>query len=297
MIINKNTALGIALVWALASLLLCRHGFAKSGYSLQAQGHDIGSWHIGVAVGGGVKGNPLRGGDDIPLLLLPDIHYYGDDWFFDNFTLGYSLYKSEQLVLSLVTAANSERAYFGFWHPSNLASLNLAGTLSGSSKKIEGEPGDELFRPLTIDDIPSRAFAWDSGILANVFTDWGELTFQLMADVSGVYQGTHARWEWTASHQVDNWLWRPALGMTWQSHKLIHYYYSVGTERQEYADWYQDLSGWAPFISMMLSRPITEEWLGVFNLKYQRMAPAMKRSPLVNSPGTWILFLGASYQF
>ena len=62
---------------------------------------EQGQWRFAVAAGAGHRSNPLVGGHNFPLWVIPDLSYYGKHWFFDNGTLGYnwSLDSSWQLSL------------------------------------------------------------------------------------------------------------------------------------------------------------------------------------------------------
>jgi len=70
-------------------------------------------WSVHVAMGYGAIGNPVRGGQDIPLVLIPDISYYGEHWFIDNRNLGYTFYTQPHLTLSAITGLNEEFIFLG----------------------------------------------------------------------------------------------------------------------------------------------------------------------------------------
>lgn len=282
-----------AIVLVLLLLILSQPGFAKAPENPPVDTVEIGSWHLGVAVGLGAKSNPLQGGDDIPLLVLPDIHYYGEHWFMDNFTLGYSFYQREHLVMSLITAPNAEKAYFGFWHPTNLVSFT---EIAAGDSQLGLESGDTS-RRVGIDDIPHRHFAWDGGLQANLFTQMGNIEFQLLTDVSGVYRGEHAKLQWTNVIRQGDWQWRPTLGVSWQSRSLVDYYYGLQAKTNNAGRTYRGRSGWSPFVALSVSKPINDRWLGQFNIKFQDLDSGMTDSPLVRKDHTLSVFVGAAYQF
>ena len=41
---------------------------------------DTQQWHLSINTGAGVITNPLHGGDNLPLLVLPEIAFYGEKW-------------------------------------------------------------------------------------------------------------------------------------------------------------------------------------------------------------------------
>ena len=287
----------------LASLWLASPlGVAGERESAISKDIEVGQWQLGLALGLGMKSNPLRGGDDIPLLALPDISYYGERWFLDNFTLGYSLYQSDRLVLSLISGANGEKAYFSFWHPANFTSLNgseFAATgdqLPGISNEADAGPIREL-PAVTIDDVSKRHFAWDGGVMANIYLPWGEVMIRALADISKVYQGSHGRIEWSRGFRSGDWDWRSSLGVDWQSRALVDYYYGVPDNSDFAGGGYRGRSGWSPYASLMVSHPINENWQGLVTVKYQRLAAGMADSPLVTTNSSYSFFIGAAYQF
>ena len=88
-------------------------------------GVDVGTgvgvgFGVGVSVGAGVITNPLYGADNIPLVVIPQVAYYGQNWFFDNGRLGYSFLQSKQHNVSFVSEINPESRFFIDWHPQNI---------------------------------------------------------------------------------------------------------------------------------------------------------------------------------
>ena len=85
-----------------------------------AEQAEVGELSISLAVGYGEKSNPLHKGDAFPLLLVPAVHYYGKNWYFDNGDLAYTLAENSQYSVNLVTSFNGEAAHFHDWHPANI---------------------------------------------------------------------------------------------------------------------------------------------------------------------------------
>jgi outer membrane protein len=65
-----------------------------------------------VAIGTGARTNPLIGGQDIPLVLVPHVSYYRSRFFLDDLDLGFSLVESAANTLSLVASPGCDRVYF-----------------------------------------------------------------------------------------------------------------------------------------------------------------------------------------
>ena len=78
---------------------------------------------MSVSLGVGVISNPLHGADNIPLVVVPQVAYYGQNWFFDNGRLGYSFIQSDTHNISFVSEINPESRFFIDWHPQNIFPL------------------------------------------------------------------------------------------------------------------------------------------------------------------------------
>ena len=79
--------------------------------------------HLSLSAGAGVITNPLHGGDNIPLVLIPQVAFYAEQWFFDNGRLGYSFLQTPKHHFNLVGELNSESRFFIDWHPKNVFTL------------------------------------------------------------------------------------------------------------------------------------------------------------------------------
>ena len=44
----------------------------------------VGKWNFSLALGAGVRTNPLLDGENIPLLVIPEFSYYGRRFFIDK---------------------------------------------------------------------------------------------------------------------------------------------------------------------------------------------------------------------
>ena len=102
-------------------------------------------WQFALAIGAGHRSNPLLGGRNFPLFLMPDLNYYGKNWFFDNGTVGYSWILSDDMQLSFVSRLNEEKGYFRRHHLSNLFTQQVSGSASlmGPTQKYH-QPSSKL---------------------------------------------------------------------------------------------------------------------------------------------------------
>ncbi|WP_241651712.1 MipA/OmpV family protein [Pseudoalteromonas sp. PS5] len=259
----------------------------------------IGQWRFGVALGGGVITNPLHGGDNIPLIAVPYISYYGENLFLDNGTLGYTLYYHDQFDISLIGTFNTEQAYFEKFHPSNIF---VQKSLLDASAEL---PGGEFLaeqRVISLDDIKSRKWAVDGGVLAHwIINDNVKVTASWLSDITNTYQGYNADIGISYRFRFNNTPNAHALikaGLKWKSRQLIDYYYGIDkADTLNSALWYEGSSSYQPYLSFAYSYPISKSWTFKFNAKYQQLDTVITDSPIVEDSYTATVFVGGKYEF
>jgi hypothetical protein len=72
----------------------------------------IGHLNFSVALGAGVRTNPLVNGKDIPLVVVPQFSYYGKRLFIDNLDFGITLFDRRSNTLNLIATPGYDRVYF-----------------------------------------------------------------------------------------------------------------------------------------------------------------------------------------
>lgn len=80
----------------------------------------VGEWQLNLAVGLGARANPLVDGDTTPLVILPELSYYGRRFFLRNFELGFTLLETPRHQLNLLATPSYDQMYFNRWDPLNL---------------------------------------------------------------------------------------------------------------------------------------------------------------------------------
>jgi MipA family protein len=250
---------------------------------------ETGRWQFALAMGAGHRSNPLLGGRNFPLYLMPDVSYYDKHLFFDNGTLGYSWSLSDDLHFSLITRLNEEKGYFRRHHLGNVFTEQLSGNfaLMGPSQKSQQE------FELSVTDVAKRPTAIDAGWQLNWFTPMLQWKLDWLHDVSGQYHGQHA--SIGVSHGWQNQIghWQLSSAVTWKSSQLINTYYAVDQNIQ-----FDRLShSWQPELKLSWNYPLTSQWSMLAFYRYRWLDDAMTVSPLVteNSVRSW--FLGVSYRF
>src|SRR5262249_9116494 len=72
----------------------------------------VGRWNLSVALGAGVRTNPLVSSQDIPLIVVPQFSYYGKRFFIDNLHPGVTLYDGDATPRSLVASPGYDPFFF-----------------------------------------------------------------------------------------------------------------------------------------------------------------------------------------
>ncbi|MDP2561054.1 MipA/OmpV family protein [Psychrobium sp. 1_MG-2023] len=251
----------------------------------------VGQWHLSVAAGYGELSNPLYGEEDIELYLLPSISYYGEKFYFDDGTLGYSFIELPDLTVSGIVNINNQSVFFRRWHPTNILQGNIMSSFSGDVGKLSAD----------ISKLPKRNIAVDGGIQLNYYfnNNWA-FQSRLMHDISGVYKGFNAQLKVDKKIAVtDDKRWQIflSLGGDWLSRKLVNYYYGLPSKRLELSQVYVGESSFNPFVSVMQSYKINEQWRVAMSMKYQYLNDGVTQSPLVRDNYTTIAFAGLVYDF
>jgi len=253
----------------------------------------VGEWQLSVAIGGGVISNPLHDGKNIPLVVIPYIHYYGERFFIENNTLGYTFYENQQVSLSFIGQLNREKAYFTRWKPSHLFLPNFSETSLA--------PSDE--RTVTAEQVKKRKWAFDAGIQVNWFVNKNTMIEgQFLHDISRAYQGEHAslaiNQRIKLPKQFANTRLTVAAGVNWHSKKLTNYYYGLDADDDiDPAAFYTAGSGINPFIRATLTYSINERWTVKLNLKREFISSEVTSSPLVEDKTLDVAYLGMVYAF
>lgn len=253
---------------------------------------DKQDWQFGIALGVGVRTNPLVDGDNIPLVLLPDIAWYGDAFYLDNDEFGYQWVDSSTVALETFVNLNKEAAYFRYFHPSNLlfSNFSLSASFIGPARVPEPQ--------VSSDDVASRRWAVNGGARLHIRQQQGEWQVTALTDVSGVHHGHQLSLSYSAAWQVQNWRVVLTPSLTWKSTGLTDYYYGLDARDGVLPSfYYSGRSGWQPGVDLTVTRPLSDKWLMLFKANWTGLHHGMTDSPLVQEKSIDTLFIGAAYRF
>lgn len=279
------------------SILLCFFTLVKHAYAdcNPSQCIEIEKWRVGIALGAGAKTNPLVGGDAIPLVIIPDIAYYGDNLYLDNAEIGYQWMQAPTFALDTFFSVNTEKAFFTFWHPSNV--LGSSGNfLSNAIGPSNASPFDD--RRVSIDEVKSRKWAIDAGVRWHKRSAHSQWRITAKTDATNVHHGHQLDIGYEHYWSLNEWQVSLASTLIWKSSKLVDYYYGIDQQDNVVRELYYDASaGWQPSLALSANKKINQQWQWLIRTSVTWLHSGMTHSPLVDKEYTSTVFIGLGYVF
>lgn len=243
----------------------------------------VGHWNFSVALGAGIRTNPLKQSQDIPLIVVPQFSWYGKRFFIENLDPGVTLFEGETNTLSLVASPGYDRVFF---YRSDLQNIFVGGTASFSSATPgkEGPAGSREIpaRPRKITYLAGPEWTFNYGSVA------GQLDY--LHEITGRNHGDEIRAALKVPLGHLGGTWSANLGVTWKSAGIVNYYYgSPGV--------YQPRWALNPFAKVGYSRPLSRKWKLDAFVHCERLGNAIADSPIVARRYVTTAFVGANYVF
>jgi len=256
----------------------------------------VGEWKFNLALGYGRLDNPLNGGEDFPLVVIPNFSYYAESWYIENTEIGYTFINDEKYDVSVVSTPNKQASLFHQFHPSNL----FLGIDGGPINSVYFDPERDL--PPSVDTVGNRSFAVDAGLVSNFYLSQSmKLRVNWLYDISNVYKGYHVGADFTkyfSSVFFSDDTLGLGVGFDYSSSGLNDYYYGIGQKDTDYNDDFIELNGGlSHHFGGSYTRPINEKWRFNMFIRYQKLSREMYRSPLVHQSSTFDYFISAVYEF
>ena len=259
----------------------------------------IGEWSFGVAVGLGLRSNPIRDGDDIPLIFLPSFSYYGERFFIDNLDVGYTIADSSNWMLNLLATPSYDRVFFERWDIGNFF-IDFSGSSPTAAEPPpnlgSGFEDNEQVTDLIADELKDRDFTLLGGLEFSVDLFGGQFQASYLQDLNNVHSGQEARLAFSSPVSSNG--WQGTLGLTWKSKELTDYYY--GLDPEEVVDdraLYQAGSSINPFLRINWQQQGNQESYWRLGLEYQKLDAEISDSPLVDKDYVLTFFVGKQFNF
>lgn len=239
------------------------------------------SWRVGMALGYGLRSNPLIQSDDIPVLVDLDIAWFGERLFFDNGDIGLTMADTERWTVNLVARFNSDRVFFG------KTNTRLVRVGTGTANQIDVEVS-----------VPERDYAVELGAEVLSDGDWGRLQLAAFRDISA----THGGYELSANYgfgvRRQRWYLEPSIGASVKSRKLNAYYWGVRVSESNAAlAAYEPAAGINIALRLLGSYQLTPKWTFSAVAEYERLNDEVAASPIVRDDHVVGFFAGFGYRF
>lgn len=309
--------------------LLCASGLPVAATALDSNCSEaqtdcvpVGEWKVNLAIGLGMHSNPIAGGDDIPLVLIPTWRYYGERFYVENFEFGFSAVEKEDFSLDLFIAPSFDQVFFENVGLGNFSEA-LGPTLSAGQGNVD--LGDTGFNPIggntsggitpfpgggqnlglevlpeivDIDDLHPRRIAIMSGVNYSAYFGQWIMKLQALKDISGVHDGSELRFAASRELAFSKDQVLLSAGFTWQSSKVLNYYYGIGAEEVLIPDnAYSAQSGVNPFLRFDWHHALNKKWSWKTTVQYSHLDDTIAASPLVTEDHVLTVFTGGVYHF
>ncbi|WP_372760298.1 MipA/OmpV family protein [Pseudoalteromonas sp.] len=246
--------------------------------------------HLSINLGAGVITNPLKGGTNIPLVVVPQLAYYAQQWFFDNGRVGFSVKQTQQHNLNIVAELNPESRFFIDWHPSNLFALK-----NTSSSEAVYQASQDNSPLISIKTTHKRKLALDAGISYSYVLQQQLFSIQALQDMSGVYNGWRAALQWQYYAHFDKLTLKPTLGVNYKSAQLNDYFYGLHGNESPLGEIVVG-SSWQPYAKIDARWRLSAANAVRFHVAYYDYS-AVDSSPLFERHYSTTAFIGFEHTF
>lgn len=242
----------------------------------------VGEWDLTLSLGAGTRTNPVQGNSDIPLVVIPQISYYGKRFFLENLELGFTLHETDANTFNLIATPGYDRVFFYRGDLQNIFVTGAAGLVSA--------PESNKDLPMSAEyPVRRRHTTYLAG--PEWIFNYGRVIGQLDAlyEVTGEHDGYEVRAAVAAPIIQSKGSLVVSTGLTWKSSQLVRYYYGV-------EGLYEPGSAVNPFVRLGYSLPLADRWsLNAF-AHYEHLGSAIADSPIVSDQGVTTVFAGIVFK-
>jgi len=255
----------------------------------------VGGWNLSIALGAGVRTNPVDHESAIPLIVIPHFSYYGKRFFIDNLDAGVTLLEDDHSTLSLVASPGYDRVFFYHSDPQNIFVTGLGNALltPGTQLTLVNHTNPDG----TVVQIPAKQFPSRSRAITYLAgPEWtfkaGPVTGQVdvLHEITGHDHGDEVRAALGIPLGDLGGTWTTNFGFTWKSANIVNYYYGA-------PGIYTGGAAFDPFVKVGFARPLKGKWKLTGFVETERLANAIADSPIVNARYVTTTFVGAMYTF
>lgn len=245
-------------------------------------------WDVSIAAGYGRMNSPLKAAHDVQTFVLPNVRYYGEHFYAENFTLGYSLVETPDLLIDVESRLNDDGLFFELNGLQQLLATDLF------SYKPNGIP---IRGNVTYPDI-QRSISYLAGLNISFPSEYGQISVGHFRDVTSVHHGSESVVKYRHEGLMGPVKWGFELGMTYKDQALVDYYYVLSQAELSAYKLPQYSGGSHNYnAKLVLNMPITGHWFFVNSAEYTRLGEGIRHSLLVDKNHYTVFFAGVAYAF
>ena len=264
----------------------------------------VGGWNFSLSLGAGVRTNPVVHESDIPLVVIPQISYYGKHFFLDNLDGGVTLLDADSMTLSLIASPGYDRVFFYRSDPQNifikgLGSFNISTGSTGANTGVSNPGGNGQNTGSSTGTVGNTTTHFPLRPRSITYLAGPEWTFKyqglvgqldLLHEITGHNHGDEVRAALGIPLSHAGGTWTANIGLTWKSSAIVNYYYGApGVYRGD--------ASLDPFLKLAYSRPLKGKWKITGFVEGERLGNGIADSPIVNRRVVTTTFLGLMYVF
>ena len=262
----------------------------------------VGGWNFSLALGAGVRTDPVVHEGTIPLIVIPQFSYYGEHFFIDDLDAGVTFLDSDRTTLSLIASPGYDRVFFYRSDPQNIFVTGLGNFNSstgspgqvpaGSAGNGPGQPPPGTTGLITTTKFPPRSRQWTYLAGPEWTFKYAGMTGQLdvLHEITGHNHGNEVRAALGIPLSRVGGAWTADVGITWKSATIVNYYYGA-------PGIYDAGAALDPFVKLAYSRPLKGKWKITGFVECERLSHAIADSPIVNEHFVTTTFVGLVYAF
>jgi len=294
MIIDKTNSLNIF-------IFLCLTAFGLGVSPLSRAADQESGWQVSVGLGAGVRTNPVMDNDDIPLLVIPQISYQGEEFFVQNLDVGYTLFQDKERQFNLLLTPGYDQVFFNRWDVNNFIDRSSFASIAKDSVK-DGPAGGVVDTELsnsTIDKrrLHKRRMAALAGLEYNHTLYELDLQVQVLQEITDYYGGNEIRFSLSKNIHLGKNDVKLTLGANWQNASTLNYFYGLTEQESLVHIAYRPGGGLTSLLRFDWNYQLNEHWSLRFFSSYRHLSHAASDSPLVVKNNVVTAFAGGVYHF
>jgi outer membrane protein len=216
-------------------------------------------------------------GQDLPLVVVPQISYYSKRFYIDNLDVGFSAVDGESNSLSLIASPGYDRIFF---YRSDLQNIFVNVGAAPPGTPPPPVPFPSRSRSITYLAGPEWTFNCH-GVIGQ---------FDVLREITGHNHGEEVRTAIEFPVKRSTGAFSATIGLTWQSAAIVNYYY--GAPRI-----YESGSALRPFLKLGYTRPLGRGWRLEGIAQYEHLANSIADSPIVAQNYVVTTFVGFVHAF